>query len=335
MKCLIFGAGLGGRIAKLFLEEKRYSCIGYIDEAAGRIGTKVEGLRVYSLHEASERFSSDTLIFIAPRGNFFHPMKKRLETVGFSNYRFFNSELSIEEGNREMPIFDTRAFPETLINETTDLLADDYSKSLYRSVVEHHRARKQLFIDPKKQYFDKYLPKPGDVIIDCGVAHGDFIDNLLTYEEEIRVYAFEADKHFYELLLKKYDNPNISVINKCVYSEEGEVCFSDDNSHGSNAIHTAGGIKMEATSIDGFVQKNGIEKVDWIKMDIEGAELDAIEGAKEVIARHKPFLSVSIYHKTSDLWEIPQRIKEIRPDYTFYVEHYSSAMGETILYACP
>ena len=335
MECLIFGAGLGGKIAKLFLEEKRYDCLGFIDEAAGRIGTEVEGLSVYDLPEAAEKFDSDTPVFIAPRGNFFHPMKKRLESVGFTNCKFLNSELSIEEGSREMPRFDTEAFPQARINETAELLEDDYSKSLYRSVVEHHRARKQLFVDPKKQYFDKYLPKHGDVIIDCGVAHGDFIDNLLTYEQEIKVYAFEADRHFYELLVQKYDNPNISIINKCVYSEEGEVSFSDDNSHGSNAINSDGAIKMAATSIDCFVQTNSINKVDWIKMDIEGAELDAIEGAKETLRTHAPFLSISIYHKTSDLWEIPLKIKALQPDYTFYVDHYSSGMGETILYACP
>ena len=68
-------------------------------------------------------------------------------------------------------------------------------------------------------------------------------------------------------------------------------------------------------------------------MDIEGAELEAIMGAKKIIQKYKPVLAISIYHKVEDIWSIPKMILEINPSYKFYLGHYSVTAAETVLYA--
>ena len=77
----------------------------------------------------------------------------------------------------------------------------------------------------------------------------------------------------------------------------------------------------------------GEDKVSFIKMDIEGAELKALEGAKETILKWYPRLAICIYHKYEDIYEIGDYILSLNPNYKLYIRHYSTCMWETVLYA--
>jgi hypothetical protein len=75
------------------------------------------------------------------------------------------------------------------------------------------------------------------------------------------------------------------------------------------------------------------DKITFIKMDIEGAEYNAILGAHNTITKYRPKLAISIYHKPEDIWEIPSLILKMNPEYKLYLGHYSIAAAETVLYA--
>ena len=75
------------------------------------------------------------------------------------------------------------------------------------------------------------------------------------------------------------------------------------------------------------------DKVTFIKMDIEGSEMEALKGAENVIKRDKPRLAICIYHKPEDLYEIPFWVKETVPEYKLYIRHHSNLQNETVLYA--
>lgn len=75
------------------------------------------------------------------------------------------------------------------------------------------------------------------------------------------------------------------------------------------------------------------DEVTFIKMDIEGAEYEAIKGAEKTIKRYHPKLAISIYHKIEDIWKLPKLIMDICPDYKLYLRHYSITQAETVLYA--
>ena len=68
-------------------------------------------------------------------------------------------------------------------------------------------------------------------------------------------------------------------------------------------------------------------------MDIEGAEQNALEGAKDIILRNKPKLAICLYHKPEDLWEIPLYIHSLVPEYKIYIRHHSHTNEETVMYA--
>jgi hypothetical protein len=85
-------------------------------------------------------------------------------------------------------------------------------------------------------------------------------------------------------------------------------------------------------SIDFLVNTKDIAKIDFIKLDVEGAELDSIRGARDSILRFKPKLAISLYHKPNDLFEIILYIKDKFPFYSCYVDHYTIHAEETVLY---
>lgn len=87
----------------------------------------------------------------------------------------------------------------------------------------------------------------------------------------------------------------------------------------------------ESQSVKRIYDRN--EKVTFLKMDIEGSELKALQGAKKIIQKQKPRLAICIYHKTWDFIELTEQILEIVPDYKFYIRQYASDTRETVLYA--
>ena len=84
------------------------------------------------------------------------------------------------------------------------------------------------------------------------------------------------------------------------------------------------------TAIDNVV---GDERVTFIKMDVEGAELKSLMGARNTIIKNHPRLAICAYHKPEDLYELPGYILSIVPEYKFLLRHYSSNNWETVLYA--
>lgn len=95
-------------------------------------------------------------------------------------------------------------------------------------------------------------------------------------------------------------------------------------------VEEEGGIVVNGLDLDSIVKE---DRVTYIKMDIEGSERRALEGAKKSIQRYRPKLAVSLYHKFEDIVELPAYILELVPEYKFYIRHYCSDVCETVLYA--
>lgn len=90
---------------------------------------------------------------------------------------------------------------------------------------------------------------------------------------------------------------------------------------------------MRLVSIDDMAERENLEHIDCIKLDIEGAELSALRGAEAVIRRDKPRLVICLYHKNADLYEIPLYLREIGPDYEFQLAHSSPDFTDALPYA--
>ncbi len=167
--------------------------------------------------------------------------------------------------------------------------------------------------------------EPGDVVIDGGANFGYF---SFFAANKIgpggKVYAFEPISYLGESLeSNKAQNKNGNIITSCRYAlgnsqDDLEFSFSFENIGSASASFKGSEkIKVSQTTIDDFVQKNSLDKVSFIKMDIEGMERDALGGAFSTIKRFKPKLAICTYHYKEDRELLTQIIKGIRPDYNF------------------
>ena len=117
---------------------------------------------------------------------------------------------------------------------------------------------------------------------------------------------------------------NVEIRNKALWDKKELLHFSFD---GAGSSIDENGMTVEAEPLDPD------SKVTFVKMDIEGAEMNALEGMKSIIMEQKPKLAICIYHLYDDLWKIPQYIHELVPEYKLYMRHYSKINEETVIYA--
>ena len=173
-----------------------------------------------------------------------------------------------------------------------------------------------------------------ELIVDCGAFDGDTVAEFLNKKPvserfKYKVYAWEPDEKNYKILEEKYkNNENIITIPKATYSKKGQLAFAAEGGEMSMLLNGADNV-VETDTIDAVLGK---EKATFIKMDVEGSELEALVGAKEQIKMNKPRLAICIYHKQEDFWTIPKYIRELNKDYKFYIKTHSSMPTELVLF---
>ena len=155
-------------------------------------------------------------------------------------------------------------------------------------------------------YLRHYDLRPGDVVIDAGGYEGTFsIYATKAVGETGRVIVFEPDTENcmkLEANIRLNGLMNVIVVNKALWSEDKTLKFNNKHTAGASFFFNASpyAVEMSAVSIDNELERLGISKVDFIKMDIEGSEIRAIEGAKKVLMNNAVNLAVASYHIISD-----------------------------------
>ena len=182
----------------------------------------------------------------------------------------------------------------------------------------------------------------GDIVIDAGGCWGD---TALYFANEVddsgKVYSFEFIPKNITLFEKNISfnkelEDRIELVKHPVWKDSATKIYFKDNGPGSKV--TMKPFEEQdgdcfTLSIDDFVSQKGLNKLDFIKMDIEGAETDALKGAENVIKKFKPKLAIALYHSFDDFEKIPKLIREIVPGYKFYFSHCTIFGEESMLFA--
>lgn len=189
-----------------------------------------------------------------------------------------------------------------------------------------------------------FFPKgEEEVFIDAGCFDGGTVADFFSWIREFgvtgRCYALEPVPEMYDTIVERGRKENWKdvVICNCAAWDKKESIFLTKNKKedgiiwGGSYVGESGETIVNGETIDSIVNKD--ERVTFIKMDIEGSELRALHGAKDIIVRDKPRLAISIYHKLWDVFEIPEYILSLVPDYRLYIRQYSADFTETVLYA--
>ena len=221
-----------------------------------------------------------------------------------------------------------------------DILADKKSKDIFKAILTrifnfHDNQFVMTGFAERDLYFSSEIIKMTDNehFIDAGAYTGDTLEHFLKItNHKFDLYtAFELDEKTFNKLKSNVDQlhckKKINLINMGLWNESTEVAFS---SGGLGSTIGRGSFTAKTTTLDEACQQ---EEVTFIKMDVEGAELNALKGCANIIRQQAPKLAISLYHKIEDLWEIPIYIKSLNPDYKIYLRHYSNVDDDTLCYA--
>ncbi len=219
-------------------------------------------------------------------------------------------------------------------------LADRRSREALNAVLAFRQTFDAAVLRPVLDDDDLYAPKgliefSGDeVYVDGGSYDGDTIRTFIkrVHGRFSDIYAFEPDPVTFERLEENFrDEPRVHATHAGLYRRSGMLRFRDDASRGA-IFADDGNIEMPVTTID---EALGKQRLTYVKMNIEGAEIDALRGGRNAIRRWLPKLAVSVYHRPSDLWQIPQVLLELSADYELYLRQHDGGIIETVLYAMP
>jgi len=332
---VIYGSGNLGQILYSYLLKLGIKAEAFCDSFRRGID-KTTGMPLIVPEELNASYINRTVVMGTSNHNayYYDQIRTNLQEIGF-----LGTVITPEQLLLPVYILETIQCKDDPLShlekygEIWGCLSDDTSKRVLLDRIRHLLLWEVM---PHEPYANQYF-EPGivhltesEVFVDCGFYAGDTAEEFIlqTSGKYQHIYGFEPDSaSIAKCNLKK---GRISITQKGVWSEETILRFSSAAKAG--AISADGDIEISVTSLDTFFSdKQDIPT--FIKMDVEGAEKQALMGAEHIIKKHKPKLALCVYHKFEDLYELPRILKEFRPDYQFYLRHYSESYIETVLYA--
>ncbi len=278
-------------------------------------------------------------------------LKKRLLKFGWKTVITFtelHSALYSELGDRYwLTKRDFYASHKQNLENAFTLLTDDSSRNLFKALIKyrtHGDASDLPTPDIERQYFAKDLPAwiyPLR-LIDCGACNGDTLDSIRKLDLNINeIYAFEPELDNFKNLLVK-----LAILRKngvkaygfpCgVSSDTATLKFSGSGLGG--ALSEGGDHAVPVVDLDSMFANFNFSndcRSSLIKMDIEGSEYDALLGGRKIIHDIRPGLAISVFHKPSDLWELPLLIDSWNLGYDLYLRSHQYNGFDVVLYAIP
>lgn len=342
---VLFGAGRLGRIALAGLREIGVEPAGFADNDPALWTTLVDGLPVFSPEEAVNYFKGRALFVITVYTN--APVRKQLAGldvpyVPFAYLALRYPDVLLPHGALDIPR--AQALESAEVVRAATLWADDASRQEYfgqlawRTTFDPKRLLPHL--SPREIYFPSELVslKPDEFFVDCGAFDGDSVRWFLSRQESFRgrIVAIEPDLQNVGKLLSYIETlpdgirPSVEARAFAVGETRQRVKFDATGTAGSSV--GTGTIEVDCAPLDEILAG---EEPSYIKFDIEGAEMEALRGARRILIANRPVLAVCLYHRPEDLWRIPLYLADLNAGYRLFLRRYSDECWEQVCYAIP
>lgn len=343
---MVYGAGKGGR------EFLRHSAaisgvrvVGFVDDDPLKHGMKVEGVPVVGA-ESLRGFGGMVVVALAQ----WEGAERRLRSVGVERW-VYSTDLAVhltplpgEERAMGADHFDVGKLLAAWeqVEWLDSVLADKYSRETLRGILRYRLTRRASCL--RKATYREYRhplvrAEAGDQVIDAGGFDGDTAQLFLeTMGETGWVHVFEPSREnmgrLRERAAREGWGSRVVAVEAGVGASDGEAGFVEDaGSPVGSRVAVGSAMRVKMRSIDSYCAEAGIVP-SMIKMDVEGFEGAALEGAEGVIGRYGPRMQVCVYHRAGDLWEIARWVKSVRGGYRFYLGgHAGGDWSDVVLYA--
>lgn len=329
----IFGAKyLGRKLASIFIK-LGYDVKSFIDNDTLLQGTFTDGLEVVPLSSVSE--SSQIVIASV---TYVYPIQVQLEKAGYKNFVSYPL-LTLIDSNTFPPEPSLDGLRQDILNNQKEYdslnFCDEESYRVLKTLIEFRKTYDFSLLNNIKsteEYFESFMPKDTAVFVDGGAFDGDTVEKYIKFVEGKykKIYLFEPDRISFTKAVNRLKNrQNIDFHNCGLYDKSAALSFCSSGEPGSSICdedNSKKNCEISCRRLDDIVKEKA-----FIKLDVEGAEPEALRGAQHLLKTGCP-LAVCVYHKPSHLWEIQKLIESINPEYSFYLRHYSDSVFDTILY---
>jgi FkbM family methyltransferase len=348
---VLYGAGNLGMTTARRLRQAGVAAAAFADDTPGKQGLVVEGLPVLSPPAALDKFGAAAVFVVTihnPAASFVR-VRRRLQQIPNARVISF-LVLAWAYPDVFMPYL-AFELPQRVLSEAADIrrtfdrLADAESR---RQFVAHLRFRLWLDFDalPPSSQGD-YLPNDifgalaaDTTFVDCGAFDGDTIRFFLGRQNGRfgRILAFEPDAGNYQRLCAYVASLEVSVQRRIVTSRAGvgarrqQLAFNATGDTGA-ALSDAGTARVDVVPLHEVIPIDPTPL--FIKIDVEGAESEALAGAAPVIRDRHPVLAVSIYHRPDDLWQLPFALHSLDPASQLFIRTLGEDGMDIVCFAVP
>ncbi|MBC5991607.1 FkbM family methyltransferase [Pontibacter cellulosilyticus] len=328
----ILGTNKYGNYTKSWLQKRGIPVIGFINDYSQ---SNYENTEVFS---SSEVPSGQCLINCVVEGRTIDAYSRLVSLHPNNIVNYFELQLAFPEELQEIDFLNNT---DTIIGNSQDYqslydkLYDVESKSTLANIIDFRLNRNIKSLESfrfriKEQYFEPFYTLDDEpVFVDGGGFDGEtsrFFANL--YPNYKSIHFFEPNTEIIPIAKASLEGlPNLHFYEKGLWSTTKAFKF-DNTLSSASKFSNEGAIIISTVSIDEAVS----EKVSLIKLDIEGAEFEAIKGARNTISKFKPVLAICVYHNQDDFIKIPKLVNEIRSDYKIFLRHYTQGVFETVMY---
>jgi FkbM family methyltransferase len=346
---VLFGAGALGKKVFRCLKDNGLNVLAFCDSNQQKWQTEIEGIPVLSPSDAARQLGDAALFIVTiwiPRHRFTETKDDLLEkgcfkVIHFNAVMWRYANLLLPHYSFELP--HKLIEQELRIREVFNLYSDEESRQLFLANLSW---KIHLNFDylPKpnfnNQYFlnELYDINDTEVFVDCGAYNGDTITNLLRQNNKLtQIVAFEPDSsniHQLREYIATLDDTLQRKINIFPYAvgNKKEKVFFEASGAPWSFVKEDGLTEVECVILDESLYEL---KPTFLKFDIEGGEMDALRGSNKIIRDFKPIVAVSVYHKPSDLWDIPLYLNSLSSNYNFYLRSHDYDSIDTVCYAIP
>lgn len=338
---LLFGAGYAGEIFINLCRKNKIDLIAICDNDKSKMGGMINGVKIISIKEL-KRYPKSTPIVVTIMHDYI--VKEQLRRLGFFNvwnHAYFSIVYPKKFDNQNWyNSIEAILNSKSRIISTLKLFMDYKSKQTFLEMIKYRltlrvEGLKKIAKPVKQQYFEPSLIKIRnyEIFFDGGAYIGDTISFFLKYSDNKfkKIICFEPDHNSFNKLrdyVKDLKDKRITILPYALGKANTLKKFNYLGTAASR-ISKKGKDKIKVVSLDNYFKY----KPTFIKMDIEGFEREALMGSRKILTQLKPKLAICIYHKPSDLWEIPNLIIKLNPNYHLYIRQYSVALHDTICYA--
>ena len=325
---IVFTTGAAGHDFYRILTERGVGITCFADNSEEKVGQRVDMIttfvETFSFHDIINHYS-DAYVVIPPR-KYLYEIQNQFITAGYDKNKLVSADFGVLKYN----------ISKELCKEAYDLLSDDRSRDIFADRLNYLHAGDITILEQTRNddqmYFDRNIIALSgqEVFVDGGGYTGDTFLQFIKIAKTFKYYYFCEPDPINMRIAKDnlIGHEGIEYVNEGLYSKRNLLSFSATGSTGSRFGRHGNVIKINVISIDEILSG---KPATFIKMNIEGAEIDALNGAIKTIQKYKPRLAIMANHEAGDFIDIPILIFQLNPEYKLYMRHYNKR--STVCYA--